>query len=167
MIEKIEWVNCRVPKDMISVIDKFLQTELARKQGIYSRTDFIIRVIVAWFSNIDKDFRMFVPESIPLFQKTHPPPPPPPPARPADLTERSKPNEEYVKLADQIVSDEYKAAEFFRVFAEVLTYKDKKYDKIEELVNRLYGESLIRNERIQQQQLLDKEQKKEKESTTI
>lgn len=46
---------------MAQAIDKMLELDIAKKNGVFSRTDFVTRVIASWFSQFEKDFGMFVP----------------------------------------------------------------------------------------------------------
>jgi hypothetical protein len=75
MVVKRQWLNCNIPAGVAEAIDKFLETDLSAKSGIHSRSDFITRLCVAWFSNIDKEFSIFDSSRISeIFGKTHPPP---------------------------------------------------------------------------------------------
>jgi len=70
-----EWVSAKIPKGVAEAIDRFLATDLASKSGVHSRSDFLTRLCVAWFSNIEKDFSIFDSNRISeIFGRTHPPP---------------------------------------------------------------------------------------------
>jgi hypothetical protein len=70
-----KWIDVKIPAQIIESIDKFLESELAAKNGLYSRSDLIVRLLVAWFSSVEKDFSLFNSSRIPdTFSKTHPPP---------------------------------------------------------------------------------------------
>ena len=56
-----DYASCRIPVLMAQAIDKFLKSDIAKKNGIVSRNDFVTRVIAAWFSRFEKDFDVFVP----------------------------------------------------------------------------------------------------------
>ena len=65
---KEDWVSCKVPVLMADAIDAFLKTDIAKKNGIFSRTDFLSAVIRKWFAEHDdilelgkkKDFKIFM-----------------------------------------------------------------------------------------------------------
>ena len=59
-----DWATIRVPVLMAQAIDKFLDTKVAKKNGIFSRTDFATRVLGIWFSQFEKDFDLFVPREM-------------------------------------------------------------------------------------------------------
>lgn len=45
---------------MAEAIDRFLDKDIAKKNGIFSRTDFLSAVLRMWFSQYEKDFGIFV-----------------------------------------------------------------------------------------------------------
>ena len=49
---------------MVEAIDHFLDTDLAKKNGVFSRNDFITRVLAMWFSHFEKEFGLFVPREV-------------------------------------------------------------------------------------------------------
>ena len=61
---KEDWITVKIPVLMANAIDKFVETDLAKKNGVFSRTDFITRVIAQWFSYFEKEFGIFVPRSV-------------------------------------------------------------------------------------------------------
>jgi hypothetical protein len=46
---------------MVDAIDKFLETDIAKKNGVFSRPDFLARIVAQWFSRFEKEFGLFVP----------------------------------------------------------------------------------------------------------
>jgi hypothetical protein len=44
---------------MVSSIDSFLQTKWAKKNNIFSRTDFLARSASTWLSYFDKEYGLF------------------------------------------------------------------------------------------------------------
>ena len=48
---------------MAHAIDQFLSKPVAKKNGVMSRTDFVVRVVSGWFSQYEKEFDIFVPRS--------------------------------------------------------------------------------------------------------
>ena len=60
---KEDWVSCKIPVLMADAIDHFLKLDVAKKNGIFSRTDFITRVVALWFGSFEKDFGIFLPRS--------------------------------------------------------------------------------------------------------
>jgi metal-responsive CopG/Arc/MetJ family transcriptional regulator len=57
---KEDWMTIRLPYLLVEAVDKFVETDLAKKNGIFSRSDFVTRVLVQWFSQYEKEFDMFV-----------------------------------------------------------------------------------------------------------
>lgn len=60
----IDWASCKIPVLMAQAIDEFVKTDLAKKNGVFSRSDFIIRLVAGWFSRYEKDFGIFVPRDV-------------------------------------------------------------------------------------------------------
>jgi hypothetical protein len=61
---KEDWVSCKIPVKMVEAIDRVLESERAKKNGVFSRTDFLTAVIRMWFSRYEKDFGIFVSRDI-------------------------------------------------------------------------------------------------------
>ena len=61
---KEDWTTTKLPVLMMDAIDKFLDTDLAKKNGVFSRPDFVTRVIAEWFSRFEKEFGIFVPRNV-------------------------------------------------------------------------------------------------------
>ena len=59
-----DWAGCRIPVLMAKAIDKLLETELMKKQGVFSRSELVTRVLAGWFSAFEKEFGVFVPRSV-------------------------------------------------------------------------------------------------------
>lgn len=57
---KQDWASCKIPVRMADSIDRVLESDAAKKNGIFSRTDFLTVVVRIWFSRYEKDFGMFV-----------------------------------------------------------------------------------------------------------
>lgn len=57
---KKDWVSCKVSAGMAKSIDEFLEMDVAKKNGIFSRTDFLMAILRLWFSHYEKDFDFFV-----------------------------------------------------------------------------------------------------------
>jgi len=65
---KVDWITngrsrLEPGKDtgsMAKAIDNFLNTDLAKKNGIFSRTNFVVRLVSGWFSQYEKEFGIFV-----------------------------------------------------------------------------------------------------------
>jgi hypothetical protein len=55
-----DWVSCKIPVKMAEAIDRVLATDKAKKNGIFSRTDFLTAVIRMWFAKYERDFGIFV-----------------------------------------------------------------------------------------------------------
>lgn len=45
---------------MAESIDRFLKSKAAKKNGMSSRSDFLIAVLRTWFSKYEKDYDIFV-----------------------------------------------------------------------------------------------------------
>jgi hypothetical protein len=60
----LDWTQIRIPLLMAQTIDCFLETKAAKKNGITSRSDFVIRLVSGWFSQYEKEFDIFVPRSV-------------------------------------------------------------------------------------------------------
>lgn len=58
---KEDWVTIKIPALMVQAIDKFVETDDAKRNGVFSRNEFVTRVLVMWFANYEKEFGMFVP----------------------------------------------------------------------------------------------------------
>jgi hypothetical protein len=54
-----DWVTVKIPALMAKSIDKFLETDAAKKNGIFSRADFMIRLAAKFLSDYEKEFGMF------------------------------------------------------------------------------------------------------------
>jgi hypothetical protein len=61
---KEDWVSCKIPVLMAQAIDRIVDLDMAKKNGVFSRSDFLTRVIAYWFSSFEKDFGMFVPREV-------------------------------------------------------------------------------------------------------
>lgn len=61
---KEDWVSCKLPAKMIEAIDRVLASDRAKKNGIFSRTDFLSAVVRMWFSRYERDFGIFVTRDI-------------------------------------------------------------------------------------------------------
>jgi hypothetical protein len=61
---KEDWVSCKIPVKMVEAIDRVLDSNIAKKNGVFSRTDFLTAVIRMWFSRYEKDFGIFVTRDI-------------------------------------------------------------------------------------------------------
>lgn len=58
-----DWTQVRIPMLMAQAIDQFMKTDIAKKNGVFSRTDFVVRVVSGWFSQFEKEFDIFVPRT--------------------------------------------------------------------------------------------------------
>jgi len=56
-----DWITIKMPRLMIQALDEFLDTDLAKKNGIFSRADLMVRICSTWFSQFEKEFGLFVP----------------------------------------------------------------------------------------------------------
>jgi hypothetical protein len=79
---KRNWTGIRIPMAMAELIDSYVNQESSKRLGIFSRNDFVIRVLNMWFANYEKEFKMFtsLPSSSPqpassTTVKIEPPPP--------------------------------------------------------------------------------------------
>jgi hypothetical protein len=59
-----DWVSTKLPVLMVQAIDQFLDTDIAKKNGVFSRPDFLTRVVSMWFSDHEKEFGLFVPRNV-------------------------------------------------------------------------------------------------------
>jgi hypothetical protein len=70
-----EWVSAKIPKEISLAIDRYLATKSAQINGVHSRSDFLTRLCVAWFANVEKEFSLFDSSRVSeIFGRTHPPP---------------------------------------------------------------------------------------------
>jgi hypothetical protein len=56
---RIDWITVKLPKEMVAAIDRFVITDIAHKNGIFSRTDFLTRVYSSFLANYERDFTIF------------------------------------------------------------------------------------------------------------
>lgn len=49
---------------MGEAIDRFIKTDIAKKNGVTSRSEFATRVIGTWFAQFEKEFGIFVPREV-------------------------------------------------------------------------------------------------------
>jgi len=56
---KRNWTGIRIPMAMAELIDSYVNQESSKRLGIFSRNDFVIRVLNMWFANYEKEFKMF------------------------------------------------------------------------------------------------------------
>lgn len=49
---------------MAEAIDRWLELPIAKKNGVFSRADFISRIVSTYFTNFEKDFGIFVPREM-------------------------------------------------------------------------------------------------------
>jgi hypothetical protein len=61
-----KWTGVRIPMLMGQAIDKFLETDVCKQNGIVSRAEFVTRLLSAFFANFQKDFGLFVPKNYPI-----------------------------------------------------------------------------------------------------
>lgn len=61
---KEDWISTKLPVLMVEAIDKFLETDIAKKNGVFSRPDFLARIVAQWFSRFEKEFGLFVPRDV-------------------------------------------------------------------------------------------------------
>jgi hypothetical protein len=59
-----DWAGCRIPILMAKAIDKMLEQDIMKKQGVFSRSELVTRVMNGWFSAFEKEFGVFVPRSV-------------------------------------------------------------------------------------------------------
>jgi hypothetical protein len=63
-LAKEDWISTKLPVLMVDAIDAFLETDIAKKNGVFSRPDFLTRVVQTWFSQFEKEFGIFVPRNV-------------------------------------------------------------------------------------------------------
>jgi hypothetical protein len=56
---KQNWTDVRIPIKLAESIDEFLKTDSAKKQGIFSRSNFLVRMAISWFAVYDRDYNLF------------------------------------------------------------------------------------------------------------
>lgn len=61
---KEDWASIRIPVLMAEAIDRWLELPIAKKNGVFSRADFISRIVSTYFTNFEKDFGIFVPREM-------------------------------------------------------------------------------------------------------
>ena len=54
-----DWITVKLPKEMVAAIDRFVTTDTAHRNGIFSRTDFLTRVYANFLANYERDFAIF------------------------------------------------------------------------------------------------------------
>jgi hypothetical protein len=54
-----EWTTVKIPTLMAASIDKFLQTNIAKQNGISSRADLIIRLVSKFLADYEKEYGLF------------------------------------------------------------------------------------------------------------
>jgi hypothetical protein len=54
-----DWITVKLPKEMVEAIDRFVTTDIAHKNGIFSRGDFLTRVYSSFLANYERDFTIF------------------------------------------------------------------------------------------------------------
>src|SRR5690242_21896325 len=54
----------KLPTELIEMIDDYINSSHAKKMGINSRSDFMIRLVTAFFSNYMEEFRLFMPKDL-------------------------------------------------------------------------------------------------------
>jgi hypothetical protein len=54
-----DWVTVKLPKEMVVAIDRFVTTDIAHRNGIFSRTDFLTRVYSNFLASYERDFAIF------------------------------------------------------------------------------------------------------------
>ncbi|HEY9385701.1 MAG TPA: hypothetical protein VIP70_01570 [Nitrososphaeraceae archaeon] len=75
MVIASEWVSAKIPKEISQAIDRYLASKSAQINGVHSRSDFLTRLCVAWFANVEKEFSLFDSSRVSeIFGRTHPPP---------------------------------------------------------------------------------------------
>lgn len=60
---KEDWKTVKLPVLMLDALDKIVQTEKAKKNGIFSNRELIVRVMSDWLSQYEKDFGITVPRN--------------------------------------------------------------------------------------------------------
>jgi len=164
-----DWTSCRIPVAMAEVIDEFLKSPVAKKSGIFSRSDLVVRIVSNWFGHFHKDFKPFVSAELPTeLTDRHPPVSPPP--RMTDEVQESLRDfhflfklfettrklegpikyEGYTELARKLAANDHEAAKFLAVFEYVLKGQTTRFERVKELAKKRYEE--IVNERGEVQQ---------------
>ena len=59
-----DWAGCRIPILMAKAIDKMLEQDIIKKQGVFSRSELVTRVLTGWFASFEREFGIFVPRSV-------------------------------------------------------------------------------------------------------
>ena len=59
-----DWAQCRIPILMAKAIDQILKTDVIKKNGVTSRSDFVTRIVASWFSEFEKEYGIFVPRNV-------------------------------------------------------------------------------------------------------
>ena len=59
MANNEDWVTVKLPRLMMKRVDDFVKTETARKNGVFSRSNLLTRILAAWLSNYDREFDLF------------------------------------------------------------------------------------------------------------
>jgi hypothetical protein len=59
-----DWAQCRIPVLMAKAIDKLLEQDMMKKQGVFSRSQLVTSVMNGWFARFEKEFGVFVPRSV-------------------------------------------------------------------------------------------------------
>jgi hypothetical protein len=57
---KVDWVSCKIHVKMAEAIDRFIETDIAKKNAIMSRSDFLTAVLRKFFANYEKEYGIFV-----------------------------------------------------------------------------------------------------------
>ena len=61
---KEDWATTKIPVLLMEAIDRFINTDIAKKNGIFSRPDFVTALLVGWFSQFEKEFGIFLPRDV-------------------------------------------------------------------------------------------------------
>jgi len=64
IMTKEDWASIRIPLLMAQAIDRWIDSDIAKKNGVFSRSDFITRIVATWFVGFEKDFGIFVPREV-------------------------------------------------------------------------------------------------------
>lgn len=59
-----DWRTFKLPTLMAQAVEEFLKTDVAKKNGIKSKSDFMVRLVQGFFANYEKEFGLFVPRKI-------------------------------------------------------------------------------------------------------
>jgi cell wall assembly regulator SMI1 len=59
-----DWISVKIPVLMAESIDRWLASDVAKKNGVFSRPDFLTRLIASYFIHFEKDFGIFVPREV-------------------------------------------------------------------------------------------------------